>query len=178
MTRDYAKKRHTKQSQKKSTYILLWLITLVFFGLFTYGLVYLGNHQHHARLHNKKANLNRCLTGEKSEKTIEKNKTTDNIKTIPSTKFEFYTILPQKNKNSSIPEYILEIATVSDYASADHLKAEISLLGLEANVDSVINNGKQFYNIEVGPYDNKDAAMADLERLKESNIKSALKKIK
>ncbi len=152
MTRDYAKRNtYRKNSIKKSFYLGLWLFVLSLFAAFTIGLVYLGKYkQQHHQIQLKK----------------------EVIATAPT--FDFYTLLPQKTNNKAISEYELEIATVKDYASADHLKAELALLGFSVSVTKAHN---QKYQVAVGPYDNKDAATNDLERLKQNKIRGTLKKV-
>jgi hypothetical protein len=172
MTKDYAKKRSAGKKTSKSgnnSYLLLWIVTLVLFGLFTFGLVYVGKHQHQLRHHAK-------IAAKHQETTLSPTNETANDSTEP--KFDFYTLLPQKNKNVIVPEYELEIASVKTYTEADHLKAEVSLLGLEVNIDLIKKDDVQIYHVTTGPYDNKNAALADQSRLKQNNIKSVIKKLK
>lgn len=173
MTKDYAKKHTPKKKARKGkrgSYIALWLFTLIVFALFTVGLVYLGKHQREIR-HHKKTTIKHVVVAKP-----ECNTTAPKPSLLP--KFDFYTLLPQKNKNAAIPEYELEVATVKNYADADHVKAELSLLGLEANIDSFKCGSQQLFLVTAGPYDNKDAAESDLQRLKQNNIKSIIKKVR
>lgn len=170
MTRDYAKKHSTKKSskkQKKSSYLLLWLITLILFALFTLGLVYLGKHQREIR-HQKKIIPKKIV--------IPKPVCNEPVKSAPIPKFDFYTLLPQKDHNAAVI-YELDITTVKNYADADHIKAELSLLGIEANISSSKCGDQEVFRVMSGPYDNKDAALADQQRLKQNDIKCTLKKV-
>ena len=161
MTRDYAKRNVSRRKpKKKSSYLGLWLFVLSLFVIFTVGLVYLGKHKQQPHLNNPKI----------VDKPIIKE-----VKETAVPKFDFYTLLPQKRNSKAMAEYELEVATVKDYAAADHLKAELALLGFTVSVIPV-SSGK--YDISVGPYDNKDGATADLERLKQNKINGKIKKIR
>lgn len=173
MTKDYAKRRvagkKATTKPRRGSYLMLWLLTLALFGAFTFGLVYIGKHQRQFRHNTKKASKHQVIVNAAANETV---------KASITPKFDFYTLLPQKNKNAVVPEYELDVATVKDYLEADHLKAEIALLGIEVNINSFKKDTQQLYRISTGPYDNKDAAIADQARLKQSNIKSSLKKLK
>lgn len=159
MTRDYAKRNtYRKSLKKKSSYLGLWLFVLLLFAAFTTGLVYLGKHKQQLHL-----------------KTPTIPKIANKLAPTPPPIFDFYTILPQKTNNKAIAEYELEIATVKDYTAADRLKAELALLGFTVSITPTYN---QKYQITIGPYDNKDAVIADLKRLKQNKISGKLKKIR
>jgi len=166
MTRDYARHNVRKKPKKKFSYLGLWLFVLFLFVVFTASLVYFGKHKQ--QFHLKTA---------VPQKTVDKTAAAPEVATkeVAPPKFDFYTILPQKINDKAISEYELEIATVKDYASADHLKAELALLGFIVSVTPTLN---QKYQVSVGPYDNKDGATTDLERLKQHKISSKLKKIR
>jgi hypothetical protein len=166
MTRDYAKRGKYKSSlaKKKSSYFRMWLFVLVVFGLFTVGLVYFGKNQQLRKLYNFKS-----LVKEK-EQLVAK------VKELPIPKVDFYTMLPEKKLNKSTQGYELEIALVDKYATADRLKAELALIGFVASIAPIRKNGAQVYEVSVGPYDSKDMAIADLEKLKQNKISSKLKK--
>ncbi|CAL7961618.1 SPOR domain-containing protein [Gammaproteobacteria bacterium] len=169
MTRDYAKRNtYRKNPKKKSSYLGLWLFVLFLFAAFTTGLVYLGKYKQQLRL--KIPAIPKIINKPASTPPSE---VTTKEATAPT--FDFYTILPQKTNNKAIAEYELEIATVKDYAAADRLKAELALLGFTVSITKAHN---QKYQITVGPYDNKDAATTDLERLKQNKISGGLKKIR
>jgi cell division protein FtsN len=177
MTRDYAK-RNTKRTRtpakKKSSHWRLWFFTLFIFTAFTFGLVFVGKHQRqlqHAMKATPKASKVKVVKATPVQPAAEPVKAT-------TPKFDFYTMLPQKNSNAKIPEYELEVATLKDYASADHLKAELALLGFTVNITPVREAGSQKYRVTVGPYDNKDGATAEQLRLKQNKISSTLRKIK
>lgn len=173
MAKDYAKKHHAKKNVKKKrkSHAFLWFFTLILFVAFTLGLVYLGKHQRAIKHHTK--TVSKHVVAPKPVSNATANKTV-----TPEPKFDFYTLLPQKNKDAIVPEYELEIATVKEFADADRTKAELSLLGFDVNIASLKKDNEQLYKVSIGPYDNKDNALADQNRLQQDNIKSVLKKIK
>ena len=168
MNRDYAKRNtYRKSPKKKSSYLGLWLFVLFLFVAFTTGLVYLGKHKQ--QLHLKKTTTPKTISKPAPAPPSE---VTTKEATAPT--FDFYTLLPQKTNSKTVAEYELEIATVKDYAAADHLKAELALLGFTV---SITPTRGQKYQVTAGPYDNKEGATTDLERLKQNKISGKLKKI-
>jgi cell division protein FtsN len=164
MSRDYAKNSSSrKKIKKKSSYFGLWLFILLIFIAFTIALVYFGKTMQSAEL--KSASVK----SKKIPPTITKN--------VAPPHFDFYTLLPQKKAKNVATEYTIEISTVNDYATADRAKAELTLLGFTVNIKEIQERGMQKYFVTVGPYDNKDAATLDLERLKRNKIYGKLKKI-
>lgn len=165
MNRDYAKRNvYRKKSKKKTSYLGLWLFVLFLFAAFTAGLVYMGKHkqQFHPRPSVPQISPTETITKE-----------------VAAPKFDFYTMLPEKKSTKAMAEYELEIATLKDYAAADRLKAELALLGFTASIAPARSkNGTQTYEVSIGPYDNKDGAAADLERLKQNKIRGTIKKIR
>ena len=168
MTRDYAKRSaQKKKTKKKSSHFGLWLFVLLLFTTFTFGLVYLGKYkQQHPH---PKASSPQKIVIHQQQKEI-------TTKTTNTPKFDFYTLVPQKRNNNIIAGYELEIATVKDYTAADHLKAELTLLGFAVSIVPIREENIQKYYISVGPYNNKESATVDLERLKLNKISGKIKK--
>jgi cell division protein FtsN len=167
MTRDYARRSFKrKKSKKKSRYLLILL-----FLIFALGLVLLHKHQKLI------ADLIKIKPTE--IKASPENKTATIAKKITTPKFDFYSILPapaKKSGNAEI-EYELEITVVNDFAAADRLKAELSLLGFVVSITPTYSQGIQKYHVSIGPYDNEAGANADQQKLKQNKIKSTLKKL-
>lgn len=171
MTRDYAKSSASrKKPKKKVSYFILWLLVLLLFTLLTFGLVYFGKHKQHLR--------STTQTPTKTTLPVKQQPTAVITKEISTPKFDFYTILPQKSNNTTVAEYELEVTTVKNYIAADQLKAELTLLGFTVSITPTRKNGVQQYQVSIGPYDNKDGATADLEKLKQNKIGGKIKRIK
>lgn len=164
MSRDYAKNDSPKKNKKKPSYFGLWLFILLIFIAFTIALVYFGKTTQSADLK---------ITSVESKKIP-----TIITKNVSPPHFDFYTLLPQKKAKNAATEYIIEISAVNDYTTADRMKAELTLLGFTTNIKEIQEHGMQKYFVNVGSYDNKDAATADLERLKRNKIHGKLKKIR
>ncbi len=171
MTRDYAKRGKYKSglSKKKNSYFRMWLFVLMVFILFTVGLVYFGKNKQLRKLYCYKN-----LVKDEAQVVI---KIKAKVKEMPIPKVDFYTMLPAKKFNKSTQGYELEVAIVEKYAAADRIKAELALIGFMASVAPIRKNGAQVYEVSVGPYDSKDMAIADLEKLKQNKISGKLKNI-
>ena len=176
MPKDYAKQRSSKKrkprrykNKNSKSHWKLCLFTLLLLILFIKSLVWLSNHH-----------------TIKQKKTIIISKPVNTFNTLPKPKFDFYTVLPHEQidiaklspQNNSTEQYYLQVATVQDSNDADHLKAELALLGFDIYVNQIRENNNTYYKINVGPYFSLKAARANQKRLSENNIKSELKEIK
>jgi cell division protein FtsN len=167
MPRDYAKRGSSrKRSPKNASHFGLWVLFLGLFAVFTFGLVYLGKHK--PPVYSKPP-------------LSPPPKVLNETKAAAVPKFDFYTLLPSTPKgNNHIKkaEYELEVAMVKDYTAADHLKAELTLLGFAVSITPIREDNTQKYCISVGPYNNQESAAADLERLKHNKISGKIKKMR
>lgn len=184
MTRDYARRNTTRKKPKKKP-LYPWLMFLLLSILIVYGLLNLSKYQRYIH------DLAKTTLEKKTPKNIKKETIQETpdvepqpivptptiTKTATIQKFDFYNILPQKKTNTIETSYELEVAVVKDFAAADKLKAELSLLGFTVNVSPIHRQGTTKYNISVGPYDNKDGATIDQQKLKHNNIRSTIKKM-
>ncbi|MEW6353216.1 MAG: SPOR domain-containing protein [Pseudomonadota bacterium] len=111
-------------------------------------------------------------------------------------RFDFYTILPEMEV--AVPEkeisgktqqdaaqveqpgtYILQAGSFRNFAEADRLKASLTLLGVEASIQTVtVNNKDTWHRVHIGPYKNLNELNAVRARLKQNNIEAVLLKIK
>lgn len=164
---------------------------ILLFAAIVFGLINLSKYQRH--IHDlAKTNLEK-KTKNKAPKEIKKSKEAKKIKetstvdeqpttppadTVTTQKFDFYNILPQKKTTSIETSYELEVTIAKDFATADRLKAELSLSGFTVSITPVNRQGIQKYSVSVGPYDNKEGAIIDQQKLKQNNISSTLKKIR
>lgn len=70
--------------------------------------------------------------------------------------------------------YILQLGVFKEYAAADELKAQVVLLGFEANVKAIKQNS--LYRVWIGPFKTRMEAKAQQKGLTANQIKSALVK--
>jgi cell division septation protein DedD len=105
-------------------------------------------------------------------------------------KFDFYTLLPQMEMTSTIePEkkpllattnvnkskgYVLQIALLQTAIAAQELIDRLSLLGVEAEVQTEQKDGKPLIRVISKPYPNQETAMDARKRLKNNQIDSFL----
>ena len=113
--------------------------------------------------------------------------------------FEFYTMLPEMEVAVSDEEvlerpstevstdkdkvlagsYVLQVGSFRQLTDADRLKANLALLGLEAQIQTVSINGEEtWHRVRVGPYDKSTRLNEARNRLKDNKINSILLKIK
>ena len=84
-------------------------------------------------------------------------------------KFDFYTILPKTEVSVSewvaseetepepIPDedglYILQVGSFEDYNAADQVKAKLAFMGITADIQRVVINGRDVrHRVRIGPY--------------------------
>jgi len=183
MIRDYAKRSsNRKKSKKKSG--RSWLKILFLLVMLAIGLVAINKYKY--LIINSTKNFISKNIIDITHINLEKKITPTNqqpateaiTKTVTTPKFDFYNILPMKKTSGAETEYELEIAIVKDFAAADRLKAELALLGFTASITPIHKHSTQEYSVSIGPYDNKDAATIDQEKLKQDKIKSTLTKMR
>jgi len=172
MTQDYAKKTRSKR-ENHSLPGWAWMLGGLTVGLFVALLVYIKEHRPqnvqtpplnevvkdfandvvNANIkHNKKNNIK---LPEKSEK--------------PTIGFDFYKILPeievpipdleqlkkqeiQKKANKKY-KYVLQAGSFRQFAEADKLKANLALLGVDAEIQTVtINKTDTWHRVRIGPF--------------------------
>lgn len=133
------------------------------------------------------------------EEQIKKNQTNTDEST---TTFDFYNILPElevviPNFNKTPDEstassaaletpretpvddnYLLQVGSFSNAQQAEQFKAKIAFLGLQAFLEPVSINGKQWHRVRLGPYQDKNALLQDQQRLAEDKIKSIVLQVK
>ncbi len=86
---------------------------------------------------------------------------------VPKPRFDFYTLLKESEievkpptspakapgSNNSDEEFILQVGSFKKLADADRLRAELILLNLDAQVETVtVRNGQTWHRVLVGPY--------------------------
>ncbi|MFQ5487987.1 MAG: SPOR domain-containing protein [Gammaproteobacteria bacterium] len=84
-------------------------------------------------------------------------------------------ILPKAKKGGT---YILQCGSFRDYDDADELKARLALLGIEAQIQTVvIKNGESWHRVRVGPLKGLAAVKPVRRKLKRNDINFVLLKI-
>jgi cell division protein FtsN len=137
------------------------------------------------------------------DKSAEKNgdKTTV-TETKPATRFDFYTLLPERevivpNEREAIKpgdkqktaagqntaadadeSLFLQVGSFRSAQEADRRRAQIILLGLEAKVESVLANGDTWYRVQSGPFTSRDKLSKARNQLSAEGIESLLLKQK
>ena len=192
MTRDYKKNINRKKAASPSpVQSLLPFITGLSIGLFVAFIVYIKEHQPYH------------LSGQSPELTVynksgdpeTKQEVTQEQKNIPEPKFDFYKILPNMEVNvseweadSNKPDgtiadksgvYILQVGSFEQYEAADEIKAKLALLGINADIQRVVINGRDIrHRVRVGPYKDPAKLQEARDRLLANNFDFMLLKLK
>ncbi len=108
-------------------------------------------------------------------------------------RFDFYTLLPElevlipetevKQEQARIKQknnvaYMIQAGSFRAYGEADSLKAQIAMLGIEADIDPVSSKGGQWLRVRVGPFTDKRELNKVRNRLHKNNINTMLVQIK
>ena len=117
----------------------------------------------------------------------------------PPPSFDFYQILPNMEVNVSEWEaeqgenieehtepsaekhgiYILQIGSFKQYDAADEVKAKLALMGIEADIQRVVINGKDIrHRVRVGPYRDSEKLSMVRQQLTENSLNYMLLKLK
>lgn len=117
----------------------------------------------------------------------------------PPPSFDFYEILPnmkvnvsewEAEENGDIEEqtepsdeepgiYILQIGSFRQYDAADEVKAKLAFMGITADIQRVVINGKDIrHRVRVGPYAESDKLSMVRQQLDENNLAYILLKLK
>ena len=173
MSRDYKNLRNNKNSNpeiKNKDGLLSFLIGLIL-GIFFTSIIFFNQYK---KLYDRETTL---TTNDKSEI---KTKNNDNKEIETNIKFDFPTILEERqvtnipkkeyaetatnnNENRSHTIYILQVGSFKNFKSADALEAKLAFLGLSAYIEKKDIIGKGIsYRVFVGPFENKE----ELEKIK------------
>jgi cell division protein FtsN len=99
--------------------------------------------------------------------------------------FDFYTILPQAEVvvpdyeiktrvreelvgKTKAAKYIMQAGSFREVAEADHQKAKLALLGIEARVEKAKVSNVIWHRVKIGPYDNP-TSVATIKELLQKN---------
>lgn len=199
MPKDYAKTPRPENHRALPGWV--WMLGGLTIGLFIALLVYINNNTPNNHKTNLSATLDRIIDEGAKVTRAAKEKTRAKVaKAIRETrpKFDFYTILPELEV--AIPEeelikkahsgkktahkesdnrYMLQAGSFRNPAQADHLKAQLAMQGIVANIQSVkINAHDTWYRVRIGPLHNIANLNRTRRRLRENNIASIVVKEK
>ncbi|MGD8743569.1 MAG: SPOR domain-containing protein [Granulosicoccaceae bacterium] len=182
-----AKKRGTHKTPLPGW---VWLSTGLMVGLFVAFLVYLRD-----VLPTTPTTSGKQATMQTDARSVRVDKA-DELPPPPKTRFDFYTILPEmevavpeedlpitsNNKAKTVASpgsYILQAGAFRQLEQADRMKAELALLGIEANIQSVtIDNQSTWHRVRIGPYSNLEQLNKTRQRLRDNNINAMLLRLK
>lgn len=115
---------------------------------------------------------------------------------VKKPRFDFYTILPEMEvkvpewevakdarKSPETPAraaaYMLQVGSFQRYEDADRIKARLALIGVSADVQPVVINGKDtWHRVRVGPFQDLNKLQATRSRLAENHISFMLVRMK
>ena len=110
-----------------------------------------------------------------------------------SPRFDFYTLLPEleviipeseiREEQARIKEkddvaYMIQVGSFRAYGEADSMKAQLALLGIEADIDPVSSKGEQWLRVRVGPFTSKRELNKIRNRLHSNDINTMLVQVK
>ena len=191
MTRDYKKNVNRKKSAEPSPFqSIMPFITGLVIGLFVAFIVYLKEHQTTRPIEPPELVIKDRNTApdiSKTEAAIEDK--------MPEPQFDFYQILPNMEVNVSEwvadddkePQpvgsepgvYILQVGSFEQYEAADEVKAKLALLGINADIQRVVINGRDIrHRVRVGPYNEPAKLQEAKDLLLANNLDFMLLKLK
>ncbi len=107
--------------------------------------------------------------------------------------FDFYTLLPElevvvdgdnpaksNTTDQSRPagEYVLQVGSFKSSEEADSLKAQLALMGVETNIETVKVNTVDWHRVRVGPSKDINQLQTTQNRLRAKNMDSILLKVR
>ncbi len=193
MPKDYAKTPKPESPRALPGWV--WMLSGLTIGLFIALLVYINNNTAKDHKTNISTTLNRMIDeGSRAARAAKKKTKAKVAKAIREArpKFDFYTILPElevaipeeelikkARSNKKMPRrksdsrYILQAGSFRNPAQADHLKAQLAMQGIVANIQSVqINPNDTWYRVRIGPLHDIASVNRTRKRLRENNIAS------
>lgn len=168
MARDYKNARRTPSANKGAPG-WVWFSVGLTMGLFVAVLVFLYGYvpQPSTTTAHRSADGNTTARTEKAAKAAA---SSNEVRSVSTPRFDFYTILPEREVR--VPEhelapprrrstasaaspgrYMLQVGSFRKLAEADRLKASLALIGLQADIQTVaINGGDRWHRVRLGPY--------------------------
>ncbi|MFV1983489.1 MAG: SPOR domain-containing protein [Thiohalomonadales bacterium] len=198
MTQDYAKKTRSNR-EKHSLPGWTWMLGGLTVGLFVALLVYIKEHRPQNAQTPPLNEVVKDFANDVVNANIKHNKK-NNIKLPdksdnPTIGFDFYKILPeveipipdleqlkkqeiQKKANKKY-KYVLQAGSFRQFAEADKLKANLALLGVDAEIQTVtINKTDTWHRVRIGPFTSARKMDKVRHRLQKKHIRTMILKLK
>jgi len=192
MTRDYKNINRSKNGKAETPQFqpVMPFIAGLVIGLFVAFIVYLKEHQAGTHIDQSPE-----MVIQNINKPIPETDITEEPK-VPEPQFDFYQILPNMEVNVSEWEaeeekqsepiatddsgvYILQVGSFEQYEAADEVKAKLALLGVSADIQRVVINGRDIrHRVRVGPYKDPAKLQEARDRLLANNLDFMLLKLK
>lgn len=198
MTKARKKRQATKRSKQRraSAATWMWLGGGIALGLgLSMGGVYLYNN--HSGEQTATAGVPQQATSPAAAGAHQPPAASDPPPAEEEPKFDFYTMLPelevivpdveQEPDTPAAPNvrsptapgtYALQVGSFKQLADADRLKAELALLGIEADIYTVTINNVTWHRLRVGPYSNLDRLQRITSRLRQNQVNYMVLKVK
>lgn len=128
-------------------------------------------------------------------KKTDRKPTTSAPDAAKKSRFDFYTLLPKmevvipdsviEQANRALPQhetdlaYVLQTGSFRNAADAETMKARLALIGIEADIETVvINNNDTWHRVRLGPFPDMAALKPVRRQLKQHDIDFILLKMK
>jgi cell division protein FtsN len=168
----------------------LWMLAGLAMGLFVALIVFLDAH-YDLRKEAARDSGETAATPRAAPKPASPSDTTSQP---PKPRFDFYTILPELEVFIPEPEqaqetgappppvekpgtYVLQTGSFQSNQEADRRRAELALLGIEANIQKVSVDQQTWHRVRIGPFERLDELNDVRVRLKEHEIEAILLKV-
>jgi len=119
----------------------------------------------------------------------------EQTESLPEPRFDFYKILPNReinisewiaenqDKDKPLPDesslYVFQVGSFKDYESADHVKAQLALIGIKADIQRVVINGQDSrHRVRIGPYKDQKILKDIRQRLNSNGLDFMLLKLR
>ena len=124
-------------------------------------------------LRNKKVNISEWVAGEKDSR--EEEDVVENMSEIQGEERRDGDVTPEqlaggeRNVKDDVYGYVIQAGSFRDFNAADQIKAELALLGIFADIQRVMLNGRDVrHRVRLGPYKSVEE-MKDIRRRLEDN---------
>jgi cell division protein FtsN len=198
MTADF--KARGQRPDKKRLPGYVWLLSGLAIGLFVAFLVYLDKQPATEVSFGEavKTELEKIRQHSQQARTTQPAQEAKSGTSREEPRFNFYTILPElevmipedeirpppsapasgtSNPQGKDKRYILQAGSFQNPHDAEKLKASLALLGLEANINKVSINNRDWHRVRIGPLDKHDL-YRDLNLLQQNDVNAMAMELK